>query len=425
MFRKIKNENGIALIMVLVLLLVVGGLTAALLNFGAFNIRFGVSEADRAKAFYAADAGVEYTRNWLREGGLNIIIDSDDPESINVIDNEEEFQDNHYFDIEVESYNDNKITFISTGRIENRTESEIKFSYDINPGESLEDIAYIGAGDGEVSEHVEFKGDQDELTEDNMHITQELGSWYEFLSKETFDLEKDDNSIETQDGYKTYGRLPFDPDNDDPDELEKPDDFAEFVITPDDEYITEYDEEKDEHYYPYYKKTNGSNEIYGTNYPYYGDSKSEDTLPFQLSNESRFNSQDAVEGLSDSHMFFSTEELVFDFDVKIGGGGKAVISDSILIIDGSFNTTGGIHLKDSIVLVRDKAEFGAALELERSLIVTFDEFTPEDSKAMVIGSPSVDFTAQPDYSRWSGIQQIIDSGGTPGYTYNKDWRQVR
>ena len=111
MFRKIKNENGIALIMVLVLLLVVGGLTAALLNFGAFNIRFGVSEADRAKAFYAADAGVEYTRNWLREGGLNIIIDSDDPESINVIDNEEKFEDNHYFDIEVESYNDNKITF--------------------------------------------------------------------------------------------------------------------------------------------------------------------------------------------------------------------------------------------------------------------------------------------------------------------------
>ncbi len=57
-----KNESGIALIMVLVLLVLVGGLTAALLNSAVFNIFFSGDEVDRAQAFYSADAGIEYLK---------------------------------------------------------------------------------------------------------------------------------------------------------------------------------------------------------------------------------------------------------------------------------------------------------------------------------------------------------------------------
>lgn len=67
--EKFNNEKGIALIMVLILLIVVGGLTASLMASSVFNIRFGGDEVDRNKAFYAADSGIEYIKNHLHEKG--------------------------------------------------------------------------------------------------------------------------------------------------------------------------------------------------------------------------------------------------------------------------------------------------------------------------------------------------------------------
>jgi len=60
---KLHNENGAAFIVVLAMLVLVGGLTATLLNVSTSNIRFSVTESDHARAFYAADAGVEYIKH--------------------------------------------------------------------------------------------------------------------------------------------------------------------------------------------------------------------------------------------------------------------------------------------------------------------------------------------------------------------------
>ena len=67
MFKFTKNDDGIALMMVLVLLILVGGLTASLMAAGVFNIRFGGDEVDRTQAFYAADAGIEHLKANINE----------------------------------------------------------------------------------------------------------------------------------------------------------------------------------------------------------------------------------------------------------------------------------------------------------------------------------------------------------------------
>jgi len=60
---QLHNENGAAYIVVLAMLVLVGGLTATLLNVSTSNIRFSMTESDHARAFYAADAGVEYIKH--------------------------------------------------------------------------------------------------------------------------------------------------------------------------------------------------------------------------------------------------------------------------------------------------------------------------------------------------------------------------
>jgi len=62
-----KNDRGIALIMALLMLVVVGGLTAVLLDYGIFNIVFSRDEVEENKAFYAAEAGIQYLKSESNE----------------------------------------------------------------------------------------------------------------------------------------------------------------------------------------------------------------------------------------------------------------------------------------------------------------------------------------------------------------------
>lgn len=71
----INNNKGIALIMVLLMLLVVGVLSAALLVTYSSNIKQSNSHAEQTKAFYAAESGVNYLDQYIiafneKEGSL-------------------------------------------------------------------------------------------------------------------------------------------------------------------------------------------------------------------------------------------------------------------------------------------------------------------------------------------------------------------
>ena len=137
MFKFIKNEDGIALLMVIVLLVLVGGLTAALMSAGVFNIRFGGDEVERNQGLYAADAGIEYLKNevrkledendkkskedtdidFLKDGPLTRYVDED---------RKIEFK----LDRIGNSDNDNIITFSSIGKINGDNIYNIIIEYD-------------------------------------------------------------------------------------------------------------------------------------------------------------------------------------------------------------------------------------------------------------------------------------------------------
>ena len=100
-----NNEKGIALIMALIMLVLVGGLTAAFMITNVFNLNQTASDLDRERAFYAAEAGINYVKAYVYDELKNRDIDEIIME-INAID-EQELDYNHdgiyKFKLEVEN----------------------------------------------------------------------------------------------------------------------------------------------------------------------------------------------------------------------------------------------------------------------------------------------------------------------------------
>lgn len=101
-----KNE-GYALLMALLLLVVVGTLVGALMTAGVFNIQFRTDESTRAQAFYAAEAGIEYVKDEIKDDDFEL---NDLPDEWN---DWIELNDNFEFKLSREG---NSNTIVSTGR---------------------------------------------------------------------------------------------------------------------------------------------------------------------------------------------------------------------------------------------------------------------------------------------------------------------
>jgi len=417
MIKILKNNNGIALMMVLVLLILVGGLTAALMSAGVFNIRFGGDEVDRTQSLYAADAGVEYTKNRLNNKDFNDIDEVIEFFAVFEDGYDNEFADGISFSVKVDDNgnDNNKIEFISTGRSQNGQVSEIKFGYNLS-SDRAEDIGLIINRifeSNEKDDYIDFKGADGDFGKDNI-LLEELGSWYDFLSEKYFTDSngepKDPDGYMIYDRVKNYGDYEGD---------------EEFIKGPSKDGGDDGDdvigEDEDGNEYKYIL-----NDDIGPKYDDLNDGTSSEDIDddnrYHLTNENNFSGKNEVESLSDKEIVFSGD---VDFELDIGGSGGAVIEDSIFIVDGSFNSTGGIHFKNSLVLIRDNAHFGGALELEESLLITFNEFIDDEEKAGVLGTPSITYTSPTDYSAWAGVDEILDGSGPLLFNFANDWRQIR
>lgn len=117
---KINNEEGVALILVLLVLIVVGGLTVSLMTAYNSNIKITSNTAERNKAFYAAESGVNYLDQYIKENssliGFNMEAIKSDLSKINIMDFEvyiDDYKDLgnnlHRFDVKAEKEDNKKL----------------------------------------------------------------------------------------------------------------------------------------------------------------------------------------------------------------------------------------------------------------------------------------------------------------------------
>lgn len=168
-----KKEDGMALIMVLLMLIVGSVLVSALFISVRAHIRTAVHEEAMSKAFYAADSGAEFVKANIEEISFNDI--SEDEEKYLKIDNNGDINlsntkvwiDNQdlsvpgseiLFNIKI-SKNNNKGTFISEGKYQNSKKDyteEIELVYNLPSGSKFAAVT----DDGEVyllGENTDFK----------------------------------------------------------------------------------------------------------------------------------------------------------------------------------------------------------------------------------------------------------------------------
>lgn len=138
----LRNEDGAALVLVLLLLIVGTVLVGALLSSARNHINITVHEEAMSKAFYSADSGVEFVRANIEEIIKLETIDEgyylNNSEEHIEIDNEEfwiTFDDSEdiKFKIKVDKYDGNSINLISTGQYNNYNQ-EIEVVYSLGSG---------------------------------------------------------------------------------------------------------------------------------------------------------------------------------------------------------------------------------------------------------------------------------------------------
>jgi len=188
MFKKINNDNGIALMMVLVLLILVGGLTAALMSAGVFNIRFGGDEVEKTQAFYAADAGIEYIKNTINNNNFENIYEKENGDYKLSTDL---FTTSHNsgklnFEIGINNNNVNEenktITFESIGKYNGVTQKIL-----IDYAQSGSDAPFQIEHDGEKDDAL--RGQAKHLDEDYVYVSPDLEPPSEFWYEEEFGIE--------------------------------------------------------------------------------------------------------------------------------------------------------------------------------------------------------------------------------------------
>lgn len=189
MFKYLNNDRGIALIMVIVLLLVVGTLVGALMSASVFNIRFSGDEVERNQAFYAADAGIEYIKSNFGKNDNNI-------------GGEYSLTDEIHFELEQSGVpGDEIIKFTSTGEFNDNLES-IKINFrkiDID----LEDFEEPIHGQAESEEEPAYDSENVDLKswavdfyeDDQLSINETLDpsweDWQSVIDQATIVIEDD------------------------------------------------------------------------------------------------------------------------------------------------------------------------------------------------------------------------------------------
>lgn len=120
----LNNQNGIALIMVIILLVVVGSLVSVLMTAEVFNISFTGKETNQTKAFYLAEAGVQRIDALLNKHGKSIFDDNN-----SLIGKDDEFINQQK--LMSISANEGKYQITDIEKIEsgNKVEIEIKGKY--------------------------------------------------------------------------------------------------------------------------------------------------------------------------------------------------------------------------------------------------------------------------------------------------------
>lgn len=247
----LNNNKGIALIMVLLMLLVVGVLSASLLLAYSSNIRQSNNHAERTRAFYAAESGVNYLDQYIiafneKEGSLGFhlphqfdnrvkkikdeITNIDDIKisnfniSFNLKTNEDE---DEIFMVEVIAEKDNVISKIETeyrvapsgasffGHTLAAREIELKNKLILDGGYSGEDdFAKIATSQSSSESDLEWNNEWDNY---NYNNDDEFKVYLRYLNNTNEMKEKHDNTI------KFYG------DTDDDFYLPETEEAAEFT----------------------------------------------------------------------------------------------------------------------------------------------------------------------------------------------------
>lgn len=372
MFKNIFNDQGIALIMVLIMLILVGTLTAALMNFGVFNIRFGGNEVERTQSLYAADAGVEFTKNWMNNAhteDIENLINGPDEYFLN---KEYSIKNNNSFKIEIATENDSgsDITFISTGTNSEGYKSKIKFSVASEPGEGKSTIINEVETKEGIYEYIDLNGGPSSLDDEDPDSDEFKGSDMAVLDLPTWEEVLHDE----------YNILNYDVDTD-----------------------------------TYSEKTVGSDGLIG------------ETEFEKLS----YNNQ-IKDDIENDYQYITTDDDYNEVEIgdELGTHGNQVINDSIVIINGSLKVLGNIELNNSLLIVRGTMTFGGSFTTNESQVFVFNE-NNEDIAVKTNGNPTVNYTPVTDYgahpfnygnSNW--VEEIVKNG-IRNYFVANDWRQIK
>lgn len=116
MKKILSRQDGVALVMSLILLVVVGILAAAFLRSSLHNIVFGQSELDEQRAFYAAEAGIEHL---ISENNFDEDTANDLDEQIITYGNGEDAR----YEVEFLGDDDGVMKFESTGHFNGASET--------------------------------------------------------------------------------------------------------------------------------------------------------------------------------------------------------------------------------------------------------------------------------------------------------------
>lgn len=205
MFR--EDEEGIALVMVLILLVVIGTLAAVLLRSARTHTDVAVQEEVRSQAFHSAEAGVEFVKANSREafGKINqndegsFIVDSNDnDDNITIVEENDwvDFDENNIeFRIEIDKVDEEDITFLSEGRDDFYNETiNKKIEFSMASGPSFLNTININERESEFEDHFSLQGKGSYV--DQIHLTEwpdyEENFWEPYLKENAFKEEFDE-----------------------------------------------------------------------------------------------------------------------------------------------------------------------------------------------------------------------------------------
>ncbi|SDG78845.1 hypothetical protein [Halanaerobium congolense] len=201
-----EKENGFALIMVFLTIVVLGILVGAFINSTIFNIRFTSHQENRSKAYYAAQAGINHLKS-----DLSAFYNNYDQPGTKIISNETiDYNDNtSTYTIELNSINGNTKTFLSEGIF---NQSEYSISFDVTKLSGLDDFGVFTTKSLDVggSANIESGSIYVEMTKEEV---QEFEDYLDELNIKTvdegfvFNFTIDQNSFSAETYDQSYNKI--------------------------------------------------------------------------------------------------------------------------------------------------------------------------------------------------------------------------